>query len=104
MRVQCKTGRLRKGAVVFYPCSVDSRSEPGRCLRRAYAGDVDLFGVYCPDNRKCYLSARRGRALRGQLLAPDGTAQERAESPHPLGTDVRDKGGVELAGFEPATS
>ena len=55
LRVQCKTGRLINGAIVFYPCSVDSRSEKGRCIRRGYRGEVELFGVYCPDNGKCYL-------------------------------------------------
>ncbi len=54
-RVQCKTGRLRKGAIVFYPCSVDSRSERGRCIRKGYLGQVQYFGVYCPDLKKCYL-------------------------------------------------
>jgi hypothetical protein len=54
-RVQCKTGRLRNGAVSFYPCSVDSRSQPGRCIRRPYTNEVDYFGVYCPDNDKIYL-------------------------------------------------
>jgi hypothetical protein len=54
-RVQCKTGRLIQGAVRFYPCSVDSRSQPGRCVRKGYVGEVEFFGVYCPDNGKCYL-------------------------------------------------
>lgn len=55
LRVQCKTGRLRKGAVHFATCSVDSRSQQGKCLRRSYRGEVELFGVYCADNNKCYL-------------------------------------------------
>jgi hypothetical protein len=55
VRVQCKSGRLRRGAVVFYPCSADSRSQPGRCIRKHYAGQVEMFGVYCADNDKCYL-------------------------------------------------
>ncbi|HTU17714.1 MAG TPA: group I intron-associated PD-(D/E)XK endonuclease [Gemmataceae bacterium] len=54
-RVQCKTGRLRNGVVSFATCSVDSRSQKGRCLRRSYRGEIELFGVYCPDNGKCYL-------------------------------------------------
>jgi hypothetical protein len=54
-RVQCKTGRLRNGVVTFATCSIDSRSQPGRCVRRSYRGEVELFGVYCPDNGKCYL-------------------------------------------------
>jgi hypothetical protein len=55
LRVQCKNGRLRDGAVVFYTCSIDSRSCPGRCLTKDYRGQIELFGVYCPENNKCYL-------------------------------------------------
>jgi hypothetical protein len=55
LRVQCKTGRLRKGAVVFHASSVDSRSTPGRTLRKHYKDQIEVFGVYCPDNDKCYL-------------------------------------------------
>ncbi len=55
LRVQCKTGQLREGAVRFATCSVDSWSQKGRCVRRCYRGEIELFGVYCPDNDKCYL-------------------------------------------------
>jgi hypothetical protein len=55
LRVQCKTGRLRKGVVSFATCSIDSRSKQGGCIRRGYRGQIELFGVYCPDNGKCYL-------------------------------------------------
>jgi hypothetical protein len=55
LRVQCKTGRLMKGAIVFHPCSIDSRSKLGGCIRKGYAGDVDVFGVYCPEMNRCYL-------------------------------------------------
>jgi hypothetical protein len=55
LRIQCKTGRLRTGAIRFATCSIDSRSQPGKCLRRSYRGQVELFGVYCTDNNKCYL-------------------------------------------------
>jgi hypothetical protein len=54
-RVQCKTGRLTRGTVSFTTCSIDSRSVKGRCIRKGYRGQIDYFGVYCPDNRKCYL-------------------------------------------------
>ena len=54
-RVQCKTGRLVKGAVTFHPCSIDSRSQKGHCIRRQYTQDVEFFGVYCPENDKSYL-------------------------------------------------
>ena len=55
LRVQCKTGRLKKGAVIFHPCSIDSRSKRGGCIRKHYRGEVDLFGVYCPEVKMCYL-------------------------------------------------
>jgi hypothetical protein len=51
-RVQCKTGRLKNGAVEFAVAS--SRYHRGG-QRRPYAGQVELFAVYCPSNSKCYL-------------------------------------------------
>ena len=49
-RVQCKTGRIFKGVVVF------SASSMGRNGKRTdYAGGADLFGVYCPQNDTVYL-------------------------------------------------
>ncbi len=54
-RVQCKTGRLRNGRVRFACCSIDSRSKLGGCVRRPYTGEIDHFGVYCPDNNRVYL-------------------------------------------------
>src|SRR6516164_9074233 len=50
LRVQCKTGRLVKGAVVF-PTAIMCRSN----AYRSYRGDVDLFGVYCPGTGQVYL-------------------------------------------------
>jgi hypothetical protein len=55
LRVQCKTGRLVNGAVRFLTCSIDSRNKMGISIRRSYRGERELFGVYCPDNGKCYL-------------------------------------------------
>ena len=54
-RVQCKTGHLVNGTVTFWCCSVDSRSQKGRCLRKAYRKDIEFFGVYCPENQKVYM-------------------------------------------------
>lgn len=48
-RVQCKTGRLRGGVIKFKACSA-VRNE-----RHSYRGQVELFGVYCPENDQCYL-------------------------------------------------
>ena len=51
VRVQCKTGRLRKGRIVFRVCSTDARRHKGV----PYHGQVDAFGVYCPETRLVYL-------------------------------------------------
>jgi PD-(D/E)XK nuclease superfamily protein len=54
-RVQCKTGRLRKGAVLFAVCSCYGHHLRAKDTRRDYHGQVDYFGVYCPDNLAVYL-------------------------------------------------
>jgi hypothetical protein len=58
LRVQCKTGRLRDGAVRFNTCSYTYHHPNNRgvkAYRHSYAGQADLFGVYCPDNDRVYL-------------------------------------------------
>ena len=50
IRVQCKTGRLKNGAVEFSCCSM-----AGGKLRRNYRGQIEMFAVYCPDNDKVYI-------------------------------------------------
>jgi PD-(D/E)XK endonuclease len=56
-RVQCKTGRLFRGAVWFRPHSLRAAKRDTGWVRRilSYEGDVDYFGVYCPDNGRVYL-------------------------------------------------
>ena len=46
VRAQCKTGRLRNGVVMFSTKSVQSNTR--RAMIRDYAGDADVFLVYCP--------------------------------------------------------
>ena len=51
-RVQCKTGRLQKGAVVFRASSLgqfDGKSY------HSYRGEIELFGIYCPELNQCFL-------------------------------------------------
>ncbi len=49
IRVQCKTGRVRNGFVVFNNYSVTSAGS------KYYTKDeIDSFGVYCPDNETTY--------------------------------------------------
>jgi hypothetical protein len=50
-RVQCKTGRLLKEGVVFFPAASWCRN----LSYRSYRGDVDLFGVYCAETEQVYL-------------------------------------------------
>jgi hypothetical protein len=50
-RVQCKTGRLLKQGVVFFPTASWCRN----MSYRSYHGDVDYFGVYCADTDAVYL-------------------------------------------------
>jgi hypothetical protein len=52
LRVQCKTGRLREG-VIMYPTRSTRCSTSGIHFRD-YDGEVDLFIVYCPQNEKLY--------------------------------------------------
>ncbi len=48
-RVQVKSGRMRDGAIKF-----NTNSRTPRPTTNGY-DQIDYFGVYCPDNRKCYL-------------------------------------------------
>jgi len=68
--VQCKTGRLRKGAVRFAACSTYGHHPNPKVVRRNYLGEIDHFAVYCPETAGVYLipiaeiAVRRQGALR----------------------------------------
>jgi PD-(D/E)XK endonuclease len=51
VRVQCKTGLLRNGFISFRVCNADARRPQGI----PYRGQIEAFGVYCPQNRRTYL-------------------------------------------------
>ncbi len=53
IRVQCKTGRLRNGAILFNASSVAVNSKGYKTSH--YDGQVDIFAVYCPTLDKVYL-------------------------------------------------
>jgi hypothetical protein len=52
LRIQCKTGRLRKGAIVFSTHSV--RSNRTGTFVRSYTDEADVFLVHCPDTDRIY--------------------------------------------------
>lgn len=51
IRVQCKTGRLRGSCISFRTSSADARRPNGV----PYVGQVEAFGVFCPENGRSYL-------------------------------------------------
>ena len=51
IRIQCKTGRVQKGSIVFSTCSTNWSTK----VRRDYRGQIDLFAVYSPELDKTYL-------------------------------------------------
>jgi hypothetical protein len=53
-RVQVKTGRLRDGSVQFRTISMSEYYKPGY-HPKDYGGQIEYFGVHCPENNKCYL-------------------------------------------------
>ena len=50
-RIQCKTGVLRDGRIVFRVYSVSGHDSAGK----PYLGQVDAFGVYCEATGRTYL-------------------------------------------------
>jgi hypothetical protein len=54
-RVQCKTGRLRNGAIRFATCSCYGHHANPQTARRPYGDEIDYFAVYCPDTEGIYL-------------------------------------------------
>jgi hypothetical protein len=54
-RVQCKTGRFRGGGVVFKTMSSYAHHRSAQVKRRGYQGEIDYFGVHCPETGGVYL-------------------------------------------------
>ena len=54
-RVQCKTGRLRRGAIVFKTSSTYGHHPNPRVIKRDYLDEVDFFAVFCPETGGVYL-------------------------------------------------
>jgi hypothetical protein len=55
LKLQCKSGRLRRGTVEFNACSHYGHHRNPTQVRRSYAGEIDAFGVYCHDTGGVYV-------------------------------------------------
>ena len=64
-RVQCKSGVLRNGCVVFRLYSVSGHDTRAK----GYEGQVDAFGVYCAATHMTYLVPVSAVAKCGQMAA-----------------------------------
>ena len=57
-KIQCKTGRLRKGVIEFPACS-RTYHHPNKgqweFSSHSYYGEADYFGVYCPETDDVYV-------------------------------------------------
>jgi hypothetical protein len=65
-RIQCKTGRLKKGTVRFPTRSAYSHAK-GKSVIRTYEGQIEFYGVYCPETDGVYLvpvSEAKTRSIR----------------------------------------
>jgi hypothetical protein len=87
VRIQCKTGRYdEKRGIVLFNTSITyhARKENGTHVVRGYVGEIDYFGVYCPQLNTLYLlpvedsaktctglrvTASRNGQMKGVLLA-----------------------------------
>jgi len=92
-RVQIKTGRLRKGVVVFNAYS--AHTFRGSASMRRYEGEVDYFGVYCPQVGRCYLMDAAEVRFHGSLrIDPPLNGQSKTirwARPYEIGAFVDEK-------------
>lgn len=72
-RIQCKTGRLKGGCLVFSTCSVNAKRH------RTYQGEADCFAVYCRESGRVYLVPAN--------LTNKREAWLRVDPPHPSKKD-----------------
>jgi PD-(D/E)XK endonuclease len=68
-RVQCKTGRLRSGAIRFATCSAYGHHRKPTTARRSYLGQIDAFAIHCPETGGVYLVSIEDLAVEVQGLS-----------------------------------
>jgi hypothetical protein len=74
--IQCKTGHLKDGVISFQTCSSSSHCNG---QKHSYYGQIDYFGVYCPENGKSYLVPVKYVGTQKAILqiAPPANGQEK---------------------------
>jgi len=77
VRAQCKTGRLRRGAVHFNSESVRSNSKGA--VRRPYDGEAEIFLVHCSETDEIYAVPVAEAPKRGVSLRVEPTANSQAK-------------------------
>jgi hypothetical protein len=100
-RVQVKSGRLRKGAILFNCYSSHAHRSGPSC--RSYIGEIEYIAVYCPDVDKVYLvpiadlsvssgSIRLGQTKNGQSKGVRWASQYEIllKLPRPVGASAED--------------
>src|SRR3954453_14852089 len=66
LRVQWKSANLRRGVIVV-PLRTHRRGPSGHVQTSYGATEVDVFAVYCPDTRSCYLLPIQDAGRRGNV-------------------------------------
>jgi hypothetical protein len=85
-RVQCKTGRFRTGAVCFKTTSSYAHHRSAQVARRGYQGEIDYFGVHCPETGGVYLVPVGEVPESSARLRVDPALNGQQESVHPAET------------------
>jgi hypothetical protein len=85
-RIQCKTGRLRDGSVIFNTVSCYGHHRNPTSCRRDYLGQIDYFAVHCLETGGVYLlpiDAWRPEARESCGSNHRGTTREEASAGRP---------------------
>ena len=77
LKAQINTGRLRNGAIEF--SAVITQSNTNGTRRKFYTGEVDLFIVYCRENRRTYVIPANEVPQTGMYLRLDPPRNNQAK-------------------------
>jgi hypothetical protein len=83
-RVQCKTGRLRDGAIRFATCSAYGHHRNPATARRSYTGQIDAFAIHCPETGGVYLVSIDDLPVKAQGTLRINAPEEQPEATNPI--------------------